>query len=362
MTLAPPGPAALRERCDAALADFLDRQRPGWSDPDREPVFRALRRFVLSGGKRLRPAFCYWGWCGAGGAGADDAVVTVGAALELFHCFALIHDDIMDRSDHRRGEASMHRIFSSLHRELDWHGDSGPFGLYAAILSGDLCASWSDQLFSECDSPPQRLRAARELFQTMRAEAIAGQYLDLLAQVSAPSSAGGEASAIDRALRVIQLKTARYTVTRPLQIGGALAGADERLLDWYARFGEPLGETYQLRDDILGVFGDPGSTGKPNLDDLREGKPTVLMAMTFARADANQLHRLRSLVGNPDLDSDGAAVVAEIVTATGALAETEALITRRAAVALDTLARAPIEAGAREGLRDLARRAVDRVA
>jgi len=336
---------SLRERFDAALAAFLDRQGPAWPGG-------VLRDFVLSGGKRLRPAFCYWGWRGAGG---DDRaeLVTAAASLELFHAFALIHDDIIDGSDRRRGGPSMHRAFADQHAGNAWQGDPAAFGRHAALLCGDLCAAWAEQLFHESGLPAERIHRAYPMLARMRTEVIIGQYLDL-----ASTADGGS---VARALTVIRMKAARYTVTRPLQIGARLAGAGPALIDAYAEFGDPLGDAFQLRDDVLGVFGDPAVTGKPVLDDLREGKPTVMMALTREAADPAQTARIDALAGDPGLDEDGAAELRGIIVRTGALDQVEQLIRDRRDAAAAALARAPVPAPVRAELTAMIGAATDRI-
>jgi geranylgeranyl diphosphate synthase, type I len=338
----------LRERCETVLADWLDLQRPAWPDP---AVFETLRRFVLHGGKRLRPMFCYWGWRGAGG---DDGpeIVSAASALELFHAFALVHDDIMDGSDLRRGEPSVHRRLADEHHRRGWRGSSGAYGAGAALLVGDLLAAWADQLFAESGLPPDRLRRGTAIFARMRTEVIAGQYLDL--------RAGAGPGSVADALAVIRMKAARYTVTRPLQIGAALAGGGDDLLAALHAFGDPLGDAFQLRDDILGVFGDPAQTGKSTLDDLREGKQTVMLALARDHATPAQSAALARLTGDPALDESGASVLREIIVATGALDRTERMIRIRAEAARDALAAAPITSEAAVALAELADRAVHR--
>ncbi|SCL38364.1 geranylgeranyl diphosphate synthase, type I [Micromonospora rhizosphaerae] len=351
LTVVPTDPTPLRGRFDAELAAFLHRQDSGRSDGAPGAVLAVLHRFVLASGKRLRPLFCYWGWRGAGG--PDGApIVVAAAALELFHAFALIHDDIVDRSDRRRGEPSVHRLFADLHAGSSWRGDPEAYGRNAALLCGDLCAAWSDQMFHGCGLDTEQLRRGYRVFALMRAEVIAGEYLDLVSGV-------GDGS-VATALTVIRMKAARYTVTRPVQIGAALAGADPAVVDALAEFGDPLGDAFQLRDDVLGVFGDPAVTGKSNLDDLREGKPTVLMALTRAATDAAQSRRLRALFGNPELDAAGAAELREIIEATGARDRVERMIRVRADEARAALARVPLAEPARAALADLAARAVRR--
>ncbi|MEU4689177.1 polyprenyl synthetase family protein [Actinoplanes sp. NPDC023714] len=329
-----------RERVDAALGDFLARQEPRWPRGAPYDVLGLLKRFVMGGGKRLRPAFCYQGWRGAGGSDADEVIVAAGA-LELFHAFALIHDDIIDGSALRRGLPSVHEQFPAR---------SPHFGRNAALLCGDLCAAWAEQMFGECGLPPERVLRAHAEFSRMRTEVIAGQYLDL--------AAAGDS--VDAALTVVRMKGARYTVTRPLRIGARLAGGDDVLCAALAAFGDPLGDAFQLRDDVLGVFGDPGITGKPVLDDLREGKPTVLMALTRAAAGPAQRGRLAALFGDPALDESGAAELRGIIVDTGALAGVEQLIRAGRDEALAALDAIPIPGEVRKELAELASATVDR--
>ncbi|MBU2666093.1 polyprenyl synthetase family protein [Actinoplanes bogorensis] len=346
-----PASAELRERFDTALAAFIDRQDPSWPDGAPRGALDSLRRFVLAGGKRIRPTFCYWGWRGGGGDDCDE-IVKAGAALELFHAFALIHDDIIDGSDRRRGQPSMHRFFATLHDRHSWRGDSLAFGRNTALLCGDLCAAWAEQMFHECGLSPKQIHQGYAAFALMRTEVIAGQYLDLVSGVGDGSVAS--------ALTVIRMKAARYTVTRPLQIGAWLAGAPRALYTSFTDFGDPLGDAFQLRDDVLGVFGDPTVTGKSTLDDLREGKPTVMMALARDAATRPQAARLAELFGNPGLDTDGAEDLRTIIIDTGALKQIEQMIRVRAEAALTALDAAPLPPFVHEALTDMATAAVDR--
>ncbi|GAA3441382.1 polyprenyl synthetase family protein [Planomonospora venezuelensis] len=314
----------VRGQVEDRLSRFLETHAAPVDDPDVIEGYRLLREFVTAGGKRIRPILCYWGWHGAGG-GDEDAVITAGAALELCHAGLLVHDDVMDGSDLRRGRPTIHRSLSGPGRKPSGQA----FGASAAVLLGVLAQAWADELLSDVGTDGVHTREARALFDRMRSEVICGQYLDILARVR-------EAGA-DQAFTVIRYKTAKYTVERPLQIGGALAGAGPELLEAYSRFGLLLGEAFQLRDDILGVFGDTEVTGKPVVDDLREGKRTVLIAHAFARADGPQRDRLHAWHGNPGLDERHAAALREVIADTGALAHVESLITQRVGQALDVL-------------------------
>lgn len=351
-----PGPldtADLRQRVQKALDGFLARQVPLLDGISEElgHLTDALGELV-SGGKRLRPAFCYWGFRGAGG---DDgeAVVEACAALELFQACALVHDDVMDGSDTRRGRPAVHRRFASLHRAEGWVGDPEAFGTGAAILLGDLCLAWSDELLCGTDVPADRLAAAQRVFDLMRTELMGGQYLDLLEQ----ARGGGS---VERALRVARYKSAKYTIERPLHLGAALAGADPEVLVGYSGYGLPLGEAFQLRDDVLGVFGDPEATGKPAGDDLREGKRTALVAMALESATPGQAAAVRRHLGDPHLSAEGVEQLREVIQDTGALARVEALIEELTRDALEALEAVPVTDQARQVLRQLAAAATSR--
>jgi geranylgeranyl diphosphate synthase type I len=347
----------LREQVGAVLDAFLTGQAAVLRGVghELEPAMNALREALMVGGKRLRPAFCYWGWCGAGGDPREPGIVLAAASLELLHGCALIHDDIMDGSDLRRGLPSVHRRFADLHDAKGWSGPGEAFGTASGILLGDLCLSWCDELFDACGLPAGRVAAAKTLFHQMRTELIAGQYLDIFEQ-----AVGG--SSVERARRVIRYKTAKYTVERPLQLGAVLAGADRALLDRYTAFALPLGEAFQLRDDVLGVFGDPARTGKPAGDDLREGKRTVLVALAYRAASSGQRADLERWLGDPALDSAGVERLRAVIVETGALERVERLIARGTRSAMRALLETGLPPGAGRALSLLATAATDRAA
>jgi geranylgeranyl diphosphate synthase type I len=315
------------------------------------PLADALVQLV-AGGKRLRPAFCYWGHRAAGGRDGE-AIVKAAAALELFQACAIIHDDVMDGSDTRRGMPSAHRRFAGLHRSEGWQGDPEAFGEGAAILLGDLCLAWSDEMLATSGFAPDELARGDRVFAEMRTELMGGQYLDLLEQ----ARGGGS---VARALRVARFKSAKYTIEKPLHLGAALAGADQEVLDGCSGYGLPLGEAFQLRDDLLGVFGDPAQTGKPAGDDLREGKRTVLVAMALEAATAAQAEVVRRHLGDPHLSDEGVAALRTVLVETGAVARVEGLIAELYDDALVALDAAPLQDDAREVLRALAAAATAR--
>jgi geranylgeranyl diphosphate synthase type I len=339
-------------RVDAALANFLDGRASAFArlGEDLVPVIGAARTLVLDGGKRLRPTFVYWGWrtvCDA--AADDDALITAAASLELLHACALVHDDVMDASDTRRGRPSAHAAFARLHREQAWSGDADVFGTAAAIVLGDLLLSWADEMFASARASAQ----ARGVYDEMRQLVMAGQYLDVLSQARGAFSA-------EEALRVIEFKTSKYTIEGPLHLGAAIAGAPPVVFGVLSRYGLALGEAFQLRDDVLGVFGDPSVTGKPAGDDLREGKHTLLTALAMDAADDVQATALRSGLGDRHLDDEQIAQLRDVIVTTGALDQVEARIASRAGIARDALDSPAISSAARDTLAALIEVAVDR--
>lgn len=351
-------PAEFRSRVQSVVSSVLrqEGQLLARISPDLLPLSEALEEF-LSGGKRLRPAFCYWGWRGAGGDASDpaldDAAIRAAASLEFLQGCALIHDDVMDGSDTRRGRPAVHHRFAGLHRGAAWLGSPETFGVGAAILLGDLCLSWADQVLLTSGMPADALHRAKTIYDEMRTELMAGQYLDLLEQ----ARGGGS---IERALRVVQYKSAKYTIERPLHIGAALAGATPEVHAAFTAYGLPLGEAFQMRDDVLGIFGDPKETGKPAGDDLREGKRTVIIATALDRATDAQAAVVRTHLGDPALDDAGLEALRTIICDTGALAFAEEQITLRLDEALAAAASPRIDPVAQGFLTELAHAATSR--
>lgn len=341
---ATPAPAhEIRRRVDAELARLLDQKLLELPDEGLLPWMQTLRSFVLEGGKRMRAIFCYWGFRGAGGNPGAQGMIVAAAALELFQAFLLIQDDIIDRSQLRRGRPTVHRQIGAWKTEQNRSDDADAFGQSAALVMSDLCLGWAWELVSRCTDDPAQSCAIRALFDRMLIDVYYGQGLELFLMAD-------QGFTVKRGLTVARYKTGAYTVEGPLQIGAALAGASPALQRAFADFGLPAGEAFQLRDDLLGVFGPPDSTGKSNLDDLREGKPTVLVALALEKGSPAQTARLRSLYGRQDLDDAGAEELRELIRATGAAAAVEEMIKVRAQQALGILDRTPLLAEAREAL------------
>jgi isopentenyl-diphosphate delta-isomerase type 1 len=312
----------IRRNVDRHLAEFVSRR--GEDVPEGSDAIDVLNAAIASlasaGGKRLRPAFLLWGHVAGGGTVGDAAAMHAAAAVELLHTFALIHDDVMDRSHARRGRPTAHTALAADRggrlRDPSW------FGICAAILAGDLAHVWADTMFDRIDDERidrRAAHAARRLFTTLRTEVIAGQYLDL--------SVGCDPFADEfDATRIALLKSARYTATRPLQIGAALAGGSQDLLQLLAQYGDAAGIAFQLRDDVLGVFGDRALTGKSAADDLREGKRTLLVLRAMRLATAAGRRTLERALGCDSLDELDAARCRDVIASSGALASVEAAI------------------------------------
>ncbi len=319
-------------------------ERARWSavDPDLGWPIEALDGLVSSGGKRLRPAFCHWGFVGAGGDPDDDRSIDAGAAFELLHAFALFHDDVMDGSATRRGTRTTHLVFADHHGAHEWTGEARRFGEGVAILVGDLAFVYADQLLRGAPD------SVWEVWSELRIELNVGQYLDILGTARRERDP-------TTAQRIARYKSGKYTVERPLHVGALLAAPDRgaELLPALSAYGLPLGDAFQMRDDVLGAFGDQALTGKPVGDDLREGKPTALLALATRAATAAQA-TLLGRVGTPDLAADEVRAIQQVLIDTGALAQLEEIIDGLAHDALDALDQAPLTDDARKALTELA--------
>ena len=336
----------------ADLADYLAGRRDECAAIAEEYAAAVddLTRFVLAGGKRLRPTFAWWGWRAAGGVDDPSAVLRAVSALELIQACALVHDDLIDDSATRRGEPTVHARWAARHAGAAWTGDPTRFGAAVAILLGDVALAWADDMLHESGVDPVALARARPAWQAMRTEVLGGQFLDVQGHASSDSSP-------ETALRISRYKTAAYTVERPLHLGAAIAGADDTTIAALRRYGTDLGIAFQLRDDLLGVFGDPAVTGKPAGDDLREGKLTLLVALTRAHADRATAAVVERAVGNPHLDAEGVDAAREALVSLGVVDDVERRITELTASALDAVrgADAPVLAvPAPDRLADLA--------
>lgn len=330
-------------RIEALLSEEIER----WShlDPELVEPLTLLKEMVLAGGKRLRPAFCFWAYVGAGGDPESIDVLNAGCALELLHSFAIIHDDIMDASLTRRGLVALHKRFQDKHEGTLWAGESRRFGEGVAILLGDMAFVYADKML--LGAPVE----AQEIFTELRLEVNIGQYLDLI------GTANGTAQpriSRDQARRICLYKSGKYTVERPLHLGAALLGRLEKYQQSLSEFGVPLGEAFQLRDDLLGSFGDQTVTGKPVGEDLREGKPTVLAAIAIERVRGKDADFMRRRFGAENLSSDEVLRLQEILINTGARKEVEALADTLCGQAIAAIKKSELTQTAIEELESLA--------
>lgn len=357
-----PTAAVLAGAVTEQLRAYLTERRTAASyiGTDYDGLIAGLEDFVLRGGKRLRPAFAYWGYR-AVTADPDepvgDASMRLFAALELLHACALVHDDVIDDSATRRGMPTVHVEFASLHADRGWRGSSAQFGRSAAILMGDLSLVWADDIVASAELTGGGQRRVRRVWADIRTEVLGGQYLDIVAESSGTHS-------IESAMNVNTYKTASYTVSRPLQFGAAAAADRPDVQELFHTLGTDFGIAFQLRDDVLGVFGDPAVTGKPSGDDLRSGKRTVLLAEAVHRADASDpaaARLLRSSIGT-DLTELQVRELCSVIESVGALAAVEDHIESLTRRGLDTLRQAPINAPAKVGLTELAGLAANRTA
>ena len=346
--IAPAHLSTIAARVDVRIATLLDGEIARWKlvNPALEQPLQSLRALVLAGGKRLRPAFCHWAFVGTGGPADDPRVIDVGAGLELLHTFALVHDDIMDGSATRRGMAAVHQQFIETHDSAGWSGEARRFGEGVAILVGDLAFVYADLLLAGVSAE------AMAVFTELRIEVNIGQYLDLL------GTARGHPT-VEDARQICVYKSGKYTVERPLHLGAALNGGLHRFAAPLTGYGIPLGEAFQLRDDLLGALGDGGITGKPVGDDLREGKPTALVALALTAATPAQAKRL-AMIGNADLSDAQITDLQQILVDTGAVAAVEAAIARLRDEAIAVIGSSGLHTGAIYALVELAYFVTDR--
>ena len=345
--------SAVSETIDA----YLSAQEPMLTTIGATALLDVARE-ATSGGKRLRPAYCYWSYVAAAGHPVDDgALLKVASSLDLLHVSALVHDDLIDDADTRRGLPAAHKRFEQLHAGQAGRGAAAEFGTSSAILLGDLLLMWSVDLVDS--SGAAHLDRARPLLSLMRAEVTAGQYLDVAAQYGV-TGAVTVADELEVAQRVLEYKSASYSIRRPAQIGAALAGADDALIDALGEFGSIIGRAFQLRDDVLGVYGEASVTGKPYGGDIREGKRTVLVLRSLADSVPRVAAELEDLLGAPGLTDADVSRAGRLIEESGARAHVEAIIDDSLTRALGVLDRAELTTDGRTALGELAARSVQR--
>jgi len=350
--------AGFRRELDRELAGFLEAKRraatAGSEGASEAAAMLELIDGVASltshGGKRLRPALVYYTYRACGGRSAA-AVLPLALATELLHTYLLIHDDIMDHAEVRRGQPAAHVRFREAHLAHGWRGDPRDFGASVGILLGDLAHTWAVELFAgalvQVGREVEDRGRAEDLsrcFSSMCQEVIGGQYLELLVALRGGTA---EQAGAEELLSVLRLKSGRYTAERPIQLGAILAGTAAEMRASLSRYGAAVGEAFQLQDDLLGMFGDAETVGKPVGADLTEGKFTFLIHHALAAASAGDRRTIAAAFGRPDLAPEEVARVQRILEATGARRKVGEMIESRLAVAAGALAGLPLEDGGR---------------
>jgi len=361
---------SLLELIQQEIDSFCDEKREQLSEisEDLIPIIDYTQE-LLQGGKRFRALFAYWAWAASLPPGSNpselieqaNGIVGIASALEIFHGAALVHDDLMDQSDTRRGKPSIHKRFESMHTEKGFLGDPERFGQSGSVLVGDLMLNWSSEVFGAAvtNAPNSNIETScRNEFSKMRFEVMAGQYLDVLEENAAPLRSLSDA--VTMAEKVMLYKTAKYSLEAPLLIGSSFAGANEQTLRGFSNFGIPLGLAFQIRDDILGVFGDPEITGKPAGDDLREGKRTVLVALTLQQSSSSIAKIFNDLLSERDLEEEQIEFMQQTIRDSGALEKTERMMHEYGDRALEALNSMELEADAKQKLQALAERVISR--
>ncbi|RDI49991.1 geranylgeranyl diphosphate synthase type I [Nocardia mexicana] len=317
------------------MREFLAGERAAWVDRNSKVTapLDAVYELVAAGGKRIRPAFCVSGYLAAGGDADDTRIVDAAIALELLHACALIHDDVVDESAQRRGAPTAHVRYEAEHAARQWHGPSWRFGEAVAILAGDLALVYSDRFMSGISAELDRLWAE------LRAELIFGQYMDVRAAAELATD-----PELSRWIAV--LKSGHYTIHRPLAVGAVVAGRPD-LAGAFEEYGVSVGQAFQLRDDLIDVFGDAETTGKPAGLDLERHKMTLLMALATQRDP-----RVHELVTAPQPDL---AEIRTVFQEQGIRDEIEAAIGRLVEQGCDALDRAPLAPRWRDELAAMAR-------
>ncbi|MDQ4149933.1 MAG: polyprenyl synthetase family protein [Actinomycetota bacterium] len=320
VTVPPPSLDEIRVKVDEALDICLQTFRGRFLPTSSVWLVDEIGRVVRSGGRRIRPLLCCLGYAAVGGEGGpeDGRIIKAAASLELLHTFALVHDDVMDDGSKRRGQATTHRRAAE-ERKSGGYPDAERYGISVAVLTGNLALVISDTLIAESGFDPAAILSAATPLGNMRMDAVAGQYLDL--KHSGAASADEEIAAT-----IGRLKTSSYSISGPLQIGATLGGGTDRAKQTLGDFAEPLGDAFQLADDLIGLLGDPDRTGKDSENDLRQGRPTSLIVRAMGLAAGEDRETIKRVWGNPESSEDDVAALRDAVARSGAPASITASI------------------------------------
>lgn len=349
----PPWLTASRHDVLVEVEQFIDAQCATALRSSGVDVAESILRHMLADGKCLRSTYLYLGWrCGAD---SEPAAIRAAASFEFLHVFALLQDDVMDESEVRRGRPSAHRAFEEWHGDRGLSGSSARFGESAAVLLGDLCLVWAEQMLRDSGMTLSALHRAWPRYDAMRAELAVGQFADLVNDT-------GAFPALEDVLDIARRKSGNYTVRRPLEIGAALADCDDGVLAALGTYGDAVGEAFQLRDDLLGVFGSPDTTGKPTGTDLVARKATTVVVTAYELASGAQQRQLKELMTAERLNDAEVEQWQHVIAEVGTIAVIESMISERCAHAVDILEAAPINAEARTALVAMAYTCTERAA
>lgn len=339
---------SFKEKFDPLLLEFLDKKitEAEGIDSQAADLTREIKRMAQTGGKRIRPAFMFYAYKASGGKDEEAAIYT-SQALELFHTFALIHDDIIDRSDTRRGAPTAHTYFQSLHGKQNLIGDAAHFGLASAILAGDLALSYAHEVFVTSSFSDEAIRTAQRYYNLLWMEVILGEQLDTL---------GGMKKDVAEKdiLTMLALKSGKYTIERPLHIGAALADASDKVFQGFTGYGIPLGQAFQIQDDILGMFGTEEKIGKPVTSDIAEGKKTLLIIKAVEQGNKTQKGIIQKALGNPQVTEQDLEIVKNVVIDAGSLAHSQDLAKKLIEKAKKALSKVVLEKESRDYLLGIA--------
>lgn len=344
-----------RKKTQQTLDIFLEQKTNELKEISNNctPLINSIKT-LTNNGKKLRAIICFWGWQSVTETKDETNIYKIAAALELFQAAALIHDDIIDNSDTRRNNPTTHKTFSQLHENQNLVGDPENFGKNSAILCGDLCLAWSEELFGQI---PQISQKTKEIFNLMRTEVMAGQYLEIL-QEKTPFSITEKANRqeLEEAKKILTYKSAKYSIKNPLLLGatfGLSQKTPQTLLENYAKFGMAIGKAFQLRDDVLDIFGDPDIIGKPINGDLQSSKKTVLITLTKQKSNTKEKIILESLLKKTEKQSFEIDILKKIILECGALQEVEDTINKLYEDAFAILEKIEIDKKSKSALQEI---------
>jgi len=285
-------------------------------DPSSKQMIELLKEFTLRGGKRLRAALVYYGYRCFSNKNLKE-IIKASVTMELIQSYLLIHDDIIDNDDLRRNGPTLHISYKNIAKRKYKKIDSNHFGLSMAILAGDICAAFANEIMAKLKIKEKNKIQALNVLNHSLHHVIYGQVLDVLSELRIITNKDIE--------KIHRLKTATYTIESPLHIGALLAGAKQKHLKTLSNYAIPLGKAFQIKDDILGMFGEKEKVGKPVGSDIKEGKKNLLILKALESATPAQRQAIEEALGNQDLTKNQLNQVRAIVIKTGSLSYSQNL-------------------------------------